>query len=54
MPLLYPTRAYAASAGFITSANDTRARISACAGKLACASGHIAARELAHSTDYVR
>lgn len=34
--------------GFIINANDSRLRISACAGAPACASGHIATRALAH------
>jgi len=39
--------ARAESLGFITGAEDARWRISACAGSVGCASGHIPAREMA-------
>lgn len=39
--------AQAAELGFITKADDPRNRISACIGSNGCASGHIAARDLA-------
>ena len=40
-------RDIAEKAGLITSASDPRARIFACPGSTGCASGHIAAREIA-------
>jgi precorrin-3B synthase len=39
--------ARAAALGFITTADDPRRRISACIGNQGCASGHIAARDIA-------
>ncbi|GAB5429933.1 MAG: precorrin-3B synthase [Devosia indica] len=39
--------AQAAEIGFITKADDSRTRVSACIGSRGCTSGHIAARDLA-------
>ncbi len=44
-----PLQHSAAALGFVTSATDPRTRIAACPGTPACASGHIATRDIAET-----
>ena len=44
-----PLQTTATALGFVTSATDPRTRIAACPGTPACASGHIATRDIAET-----
>ena len=48
-PPANPSRHTAAALGFVTSPTDPRTRIAACPGTPACASGHIATRDIAET-----